>query len=94
MNLKILLLSLITSMTLFIPFHAYAVKAYPFPITVTQPDGTSLTIQLHGDEFHHYKTSDDGILLKENTKGFLTYAIINTAGEVVESKDRCLSYSF
>jgi len=85
MNLKILLLSLITSMTLFIPFHAYAVKAYPFPITVTQPDGTSLTIQLHGDEFHHYKTSDDGILLKENTKGFLTYAIINTAGEVVES---------
>jgi len=82
---KILLLLFITFTFLFIPFHVYGVKAYPFPITVTQPDGTTLTIQLHGDEFHHYKTSDDGILLKENTKGFLTYATVNTAGEVVES---------
>ncbi len=63
-----------------------AVKAYPFPITVTQPDGSQLTIRLHGDEFHHYQTTDDGYLLKENTKGFLTYALVDSTGAVSESK--------
>ena len=65
--------------------QVYAVQAYPFPITVTQPDGTSLTIRLHGDEFQHYQTTEDGYLLKENAKSFLTYATMNAEGEVVES---------
>jgi len=65
---------------------AFAVKAYPFPVAVTQPDGTSITIVLHGNEFHHYKTSEDGYLLKENVKGFLTYATLSTAGEIIESE--------
>lgn len=85
MNKKIILISLITLFCQFIVESTFAVKAYPFPITVTQPDGTSLTVTLHGDEFHHYKTSDDGIILKENVNGFLTYATVNQAGEVVES---------
>ena len=63
----------------------YAVKAYPFPITVIQPDGSELTVRIKGDEFHHYQTTEDGYLLKKNNKGYLTYAIINTAGETVES---------
>ena len=83
---KIILLPLIGLMIQLISLPALAVKAYPFPITVTQPDGSSLIITLHGDEFHHYRTSEDGILLKENTKGFLTYATVNTAGEVIESE--------
>jgi len=64
---------------------AFAVKAYPFPVAVTQPDGTQLTIRLQGDEFHHFHTSEDGYLLKRNSKGFFTYAISNTAGEITES---------
>jgi len=86
MNKKNILLPIVAFIFFFIPFQAYGVKAYPFPITVTQPDGSTLTIQLQGDEFHHYKTSDDGVLLKENTKGFLTYATVNAAGDVVESQ--------
>ncbi len=62
-----------------------AVKAYPYPITITQPDGTQLTIRLHGDEYHDYKTTEDGFILKANAKGFLTYATINAQGETVES---------
>ena len=63
-----------------------AVKAYPYPITVTQPDGTQLTIRLQGDEYHDYKTTEDGFILKANAKGFLTYATINELGETIESK--------
>jgi len=63
----------------------YAVKAYPFPMSVNQPDGSQLTIRLQGDESHHFQTTEDGYLLKANTKGFLTYAKINAAGKVVES---------
>ncbi|MDR3651740.1 MAG: M6 family metalloprotease domain-containing protein [Paludibacter sp.] len=69
---------------IFIP--VFAVKAYPYPFKVSQPDGTKLTIRLKGDEFHHYKTTEDGYLLKTNSKGYLTYATMNSLGEVVESK--------
>lgn len=53
----------------FIIYHlslniALASPAWPFPLTVTQPDGTMLTIQLHGDEhFNWVTTADDGTLL-------------------------------
>ena len=85
MTKKAILLTLSAFLYLIGYFPVYAVKAYPFPITVTQPDGTQLTIRLQGDEWHHFKTSEDGYLLKENTKGFLTYATVNSAGVVVES---------
>ncbi|MDP4239891.1 MAG: M6 family metalloprotease domain-containing protein [Bacteroidota bacterium] len=65
--------------------RVFAVRAYPYPITVTQPDGTSLTILLQGDEFQHYQTTEDGYLLKANARGFLTYATVNVAGETVGS---------
>ena len=65
---------------------ALAVKAYPYPITITQPDGAQLTIRLQGDEYHDYKTTEDGFILKANADGFMTYATQNALGETVESK--------
>lgn len=57
----------------FIIYHltfnvAQAAPAWPFPITVTQPDGTLLTIQLHGDEHFHWVTAaaDDVILFNKD----------------------------
>lgn len=82
---KVIFTALILLLCQLIIHQVYAVQAYPFPITVSQPDGTSLTIRLHGDEFHHYQTTEDGYLLRENAKGFLTYATMNAAGGVVES---------
>ncbi len=62
-----------------------AVRAYPYPFTVTQPDGTKLTLRLQGDEFHHSRTTEDGYLIKKNAKGFFTYATKNAAGKFVAS---------
>lgn len=37
-----------------------AVPAYPGTIKVHQADGTEISIRLHGDEFGHYTTTEDG----------------------------------
>ncbi len=63
----------------------FAIKAYPYPVEITQPDGSKLTVKLNGDEFHHYKTTIDGIQIIKNAKGFQTYANINTEGQLVAS---------
>jgi len=67
--------------------QVFAIKAYPHPITVTQPDGTELTIQLHGDEFFNYKTTEDGYLIGQDDKGIFRYAQFkNGIFEVLEQK--------
>ena len=55
---------------------AKAVPADPTPIQVTQPDGTTLTVALHGDEFIHYSTTVDGYTIVKNSDGFYTYATV------------------
>ena len=60
-----------------------AVPAYPYPIKITQPDGSELTIRLHGDEYLNYKTTVDGYPLIHDTKGFLTYAQQDTNGNLI-----------
>lgn len=64
----------------------FAIKATPEPVQITQPNGTKLTIRLHGDEFHSYKTTLDGYLITENEKGILTYAVKDTQGKFKSSE--------
>ena len=54
--------------------YASAVPADPTPGQVTQPDGTKLTVVLHGDEFFNYMTTVDGYTVVKNEAGFYTYA--------------------
>lgn len=51
-----------------------AVPAKKGIVTVTQPDGTSINIILHGDEHFHYTTTADGYLVKQAQDGFYMYA--------------------
>ena len=53
---------------------ARAIPANPTPVKVTQPDGSTLTLTLHGDEFYHYATTQDGYTVVKNNKGYYTYA--------------------
>jgi len=61
---------------------AYAVKADPTPAVVQQPDGTMLTVVLHGDEHCNWYSTLDGVLLVQTPKG---YYVAETAddGELV-----------
>ena len=44
--------------------------AYPGRIVYTQPDGSTIGIYLHGDEFYHWATDDAGRILEQDADGF------------------------
>jgi len=59
--------------------RAGAVAAYPHPIKVTQPDGSLLTVTLHGDEYLHWFTADrltingiirENVIVRKDDDGF------------------------
>ena len=51
----------------------WAIKAYPHPITMRQPDGTTLLVRIQGDENFHFVTTTDGFLLNKDKKGYFCY---------------------
>lgn len=62
---------------------ARAIPAYPGPIKVTQPDGTTLTIQLQGDEHGYMAYTDDGFPVVQNAQtGAYEYARLTPQGLV------------
>ena len=44
--------------------------AYPGRITYTQPDGSTINIYLHGDEWGHWATDDAGNILEQDADGY------------------------
>ena len=54
--------------------NSMAIPALRQKVTVTQPDGTTVTIMLHGDEWHHFTTTDDGYTVEKNKQGYYVYA--------------------
>ncbi len=53
--------------------------------TVTQPDGTELSVRLIGDEKSHCYITTDGKPLLTNEEGAYCYATLSTTGEVIAS---------
>lgn len=53
--------------------------------TITQPDGTTLTVQLVGDENFHYYITADGYPLVTDSTGLFTYATQTSAGNLIST---------
>lgn len=64
---------------------SYAVKAYKGITIITQPDGTQLSIRIHGDEFFKYRTTVDGYLISQNEAGYYVYASADEKGKIIAS---------
>ena len=56
---------------------AHAIPADPTPVKVNQPDGSTITVQLHGDEFFHFTTTVDGYTVMRNNAGYYAYALLD-----------------
>ena len=61
---------LMAAMLLLTAATAMAVPAKPGPRQYTQPDGSRLTIFVHGDETYHYTTDAEGNLLTLTEDGW------------------------
>jgi len=57
---------------------AIAVPARPGTFTRTQPDGTVVTLSMHGDERFHYMTDTDGYIVAKQADGW--YRILDNEG--------------
>ncbi len=66
-------------------FPMSAIPAVPTPVTVTQPDGTTLTIQLHGDEFGSYTTTQEGEYVMLCKDGFYRYTQLSADDKLMAS---------
>ena len=49
--------------------------AYSKPIDILQPDGTTVTLVMHGDEFQSFTTTADGYTVVKGSDGFYRYAV-------------------
>ncbi|MBR1882427.1 MAG: M6 family metalloprotease domain-containing protein [Muribaculaceae bacterium] len=75
---------LVFSLLALTAFCAAAVPAFPWPQHIVQPDGTSLTVVMHGDEWNGYATTADGYTIATNEKGAFCYAQVQN-GQLVAS---------
>lgn len=60
----------------------YARPAHRGTTKVNQPDGSSVTIRLVGDEYLHYNTTDDGYSLVCRNDGAYVYAQLDAEGQL------------
>lgn len=61
----------------------FALPARSIPETVTQPDGTVVSVRVVGDEFYHYQMTADGIPVVRGADGFYRYAELTPDGTAV-----------
>ena len=52
----------------------WARPGYTKPVDVLQPDGTTVTLLMHGDEFYSFMTTTDGYTVIKGDDGFYRYA--------------------
>lgn len=63
-----------TLVLLAIAVAIWAIPAAPGAVKVQQPDGSYVTILLHGDEWQSFNTTEDGYSVVKDDKGFYVYA--------------------
>ncbi|MBO4451278.1 MAG: M6 family metalloprotease domain-containing protein [Bacteroidaceae bacterium] len=62
---------------------AKAVPAMGNLVKVQQPDGTTVSIRLVGDEYLHYNITTDGYSVVKNDRGYYVYAQRSAEGQLV-----------
>ena len=78
---SILLISLLALFSI----EQSAAPAYPGKLLFTQPDGSSLSLYLKGDEFFHFYETEDGAMVVLGDRQELCYATVDAAGRIVAS---------
>jgi M6 family metalloprotease-like protein len=67
---------------------AHAVKAYPFPFTIYQPDGTAISVRMIGDERIVFYETEDGYTILRQSNGWWHYVHPASNGTVALEASR------
>lgn len=61
------------------------IPAYPSVIKIVQPDGTTLTVRIFGDENRKIRTTSDGYPIRQNKAGYYFYDLpsANASSEII-----------
>lgn len=60
----------------------HAIPAWRGKLQAVQPDGTTLTFYLHGDERAHYTLTEDGLPIMQDAKGAYRYITLTSQGKL------------
>lgn len=74
--------NIVLTCLLLVSSYSFAVTAYPDVLFHQQPDGSTLSLRLCGDEFFNYATTVDGYSLLEVNGGY-EYATLSTKGFLI-----------
>ena len=79
--------------TLLCHLASHASKGWPYPITVSQPDGTQLTIRMNGDADFNWVSTLDGVVLKQEGNGYFvanidTNGMLSSSGTLAHDADK------
>ncbi|MBW6492295.1 MAG: M6 family metalloprotease domain-containing protein [Lentimicrobium sp.] len=85
MKRKYLIVFILLLSTVLLTVNVFAGTAYPYPIQMNQPDGTTITINLYGDENLSWAKTPDNYTLLYNAEGIYEYAMLNNSGNLVPS---------
>lgn len=83
--IEILKYTLAGAMLLLSAISMYAVSACPDVAKVAQPDGSTLTLALHGDEWFNFYTTTDGYSVVKDSDGYFKYALLENNTLVASS---------
>lgn len=79
--------------TLLCHLASHASKGWPYPITVSQPDGTQLTVRINGDADFNWVSTLDGVALKQEGNGYYvanidTNGMLSSSGTLAHDADK------
>ncbi len=66
---------------------SYSEPAYPFPIKVVQPDGSVITIQMHGDEYANWATCGNRLVVLGVRRLLLLRRFNATGGKYLQKRE-------
>ncbi|MCL2572669.1 MAG: InlB B-repeat-containing protein [Defluviitaleaceae bacterium] len=87
-KMSFVVISALILMFAFMTARVQAAPLFNIPITIEQPDGTSLDAFISGDEFFNYMHDSEGrIIIQHPETGFWVYAVLDVNG-MLSASDR------
>ncbi len=81
MRIRVIIIECVLIAGLFSAVGAWGINANPLPVKLMQPDGTPITLRVHGDEYFHWREDMNGYTVVVDN-GVYVYATLDATGRL------------